>query len=53
MNRRYLHLLVGLLRLSWRLHPAPTAGLLALRVAGVVTTPAMAYAQGVAGGLYT
>ena len=48
MNRRYLHLLVGLLRLSWRLHPAPTAGLLALRVAGVVTTPAMAYALGVA-----
>ncbi|GAA4720182.1 ABC transporter ATP-binding protein [Phytohabitans rumicis] len=41
---RYAKLLAELLRLSWRLHPLPTAGLLALRLATVPTTPAMALA---------
>ena len=44
MTRRYAKLLVELLRLSWRLHPLPTAGLLTLRVAAVLITPVMALA---------
>jgi ATP-binding cassette, subfamily B, bacterial len=42
--RRYAKLLLELLRLSWRLHPLPTAGLLALHLATVVTVPALALA---------
>lgn len=42
--RRYVTLLIELLRLSWRLHPLPTAGLLALQLATVVTVPVLALA---------
>ena len=42
--RRYLLLLAELLRLSWRLHPAATAAVLALRLVSVAVTPAMALA---------
>ncbi|MEH1124881.1 ABC transporter ATP-binding protein [Micromonospora sp. CPCC 206061] len=39
---RYAKLLAELLALNWRLHPLPTAGLVALLLASVPTTPAMA-----------
>jgi ATP-binding cassette subfamily B protein len=41
---RYARLLVELLRLCWRLHRLSAAALLALRLAAVPTTPAMALA---------
>lgn len=44
MSRRYVSLLLELLRVSWRLHPVPTAGLVGLRVAWVAITPVLALA---------
>ena len=41
---RYVKLLLELIRVSWRLHPLPTVGLLGLNVATVVTVPALALA---------
>lgn len=42
--RRYIKLLIELLHQSWRAHPLPTAGVLALNLVMVVIVPALALA---------
>ena len=44
MSWAYLRLLAEILRLSWRLYPGPTAGLVTVKVVSVAMTPVMALA---------